>query len=319
MAHIRNSRKSAGSTTGTRSTRSPRGTRPGHKARALRRTLRREMPSTVGLLADAYDFEAMTRYRTFAFDDHTAYLHQVEALLRSFAAQGLHTTVALFDPEEFSEFCTATGIDPDTPDSRSRFTAEIAAAGTRVPYQGQPIDTLVPELINRAVRQATWDYATLLLADLGECAQCGQDIGRSAFERASTILTRLIEAAGPGLHHMVCSVQAEREQLIAVLHAEGRDGEPAALDETDVAEFVTVLAAGIAQHSPGGLVLRTTAADAPDRVHGWRLHEGALHPLTAGEVFSAYCTDADTGDPVAPEPGVDYRAGFPFDQPTTDH
>ncbi|WP_406345440.1 hypothetical protein [Streptomyces sp. NBC_00648] len=318
MAHIRNSRKSTSPTTSTRS-RTPRGSRPVHAARAMRRTLRRETPGTVGLLADAYDFEAMTRYRSFAFDDHTAYLRQVDGLLRSLAAQGLHTTVALFDPEEFTEFCTATGIDPDTADSRTRFTAEIAAGGARVAYAGQPIDSLVPELINKAVRQATWDYATLLLADLGECAECGQDIGRSAFERASTILTRLIEAAGPGLHHMVCSVQAQQEHLIAVLHAEGRGGDAALLDETDVAEFVTVLAAGIAQHSPGGLVLRTTAPDAPDRVHGWRLHEGSLLPLTAGEVFSAYCTDADTGDPVAPEPGVDYRAGFPFDQPTTDH
>ncbi|MFC0849558.1 hypothetical protein ACFH04_38440 [Streptomyces noboritoensis] len=318
MAHIRNSRKSTGPTASTRS-RTPRGSRPGHAPRAMRRTLRRETPNTVGLLADAYDFEAMTRYRTFAFDDHTAYLRQVDGLLRSFAAQGLHTTVALFDPEEFTEFCTAGGLDPDSADSRARFTAEIAAGGARVAYAGQPIDSLVPELINKAVRQATWDYATLLLADLGECAECGQDIGRSAFERASTILTRLIEAAGPGLHHMVCSVQAQQEHLIAVLHAEGRGDAPALLDETDVAEFVTVLAAGIAQHSPGGLVLRTTATDAPDRVHGWRLHEGRLLPLTAGEVFSAYCTDADTGDPVAPEPGVDYRAGFPFDQPTTDH
>ncbi|WP_419248661.1 hypothetical protein [Streptomyces melanogenes] len=318
MAHIRNSRKSTGPTASTRS-RTPRGSRPAHATRAMRRTLRRETPHTVGLLADAYDFEAMTRYRTFAFDDHTVYLRQVDGLLRSLAAQGLHTTVALFDPEEFTEFCTAGGLDPDTAESRTRFTAEIAAGGARVAYAGQPIDSLVPELINKAVRQATWDYATLLLADLGECAECGQDIGRSAFERASAILTRLIEAAGPGLHHMVCSVQAQQEHLIAVLHAEGRGGGPALLDETDVAEFVTVLAAGIAQHSPGGLVLRTTAPDAPDRVHGWRLHEGRLLPLTAGEVFSAYCTDADTGDPVAPEPGVDYRAGFPFDQPTTDH
>ncbi|WP_369383712.1 hypothetical protein [Streptomyces sp. cg36] len=285
----------------------------------MRRTLRKEAPSTVGLLADAYDFEAMTRYRTFTFDDHPGYLRHVDGLLRSLAAQGLHTTVALFDPEEYTDFCTATGIDPDTPAARTRFTAELAAAGARLTYTGQPIGTLVPELINKAVRQATWDYATLLLADLGECAECGQDIGRSAFARASTALTGLLAAAGPGLHHLVCSVQARQEQLIAVLHAEGSTDDPAPLDESDAAEFVTVLAAGIAQRSPGGLVLRSTTADAPDRVRGWRLHEGRLHPLTAGEVFSAYCTDADTGDPVSPEPGVEYEAGFPVDQPDTHH
>lgn len=318
MAHKHNSGNSGGPTTSTRS-RTPHGSRPPRTARAMRRTLRREAPSTIGLLADAYDFAAMTRYRSFAFDDHTAYLDQVEGLLRARSAQGLHTTVALFDPDEFTEFCALTGLDPDSADSRTRFTAEIATGGARVRYEGQPIARLVPELINKAVRQATWDYATLLLSELGECAQCGQDIGRSAFERASALLTNLLQAAGPGLHHLVCSVQAEQEQLIAVLHAEHRGGGPALLDESDVAEFVTVLAAGIARHSPGGLVLRTTAPEARDRVHGWRLHEGSLLPLTAGEVFSAYCTDADTGDPVSPEPGVDYRPGFSFDQPDTHH
>ncbi len=93
----------------------------------LRRLLRREAPSTVGLLADEQDFAAMRRYRTFPFDDHTTYLHQVETLLKSLTAQGIHTTVALFDPEEYAEFCAESGLDADTGACRSRFTAEIAA------------------------------------------------------------------------------------------------------------------------------------------------------------------------------------------------
>ncbi|MFJ8312035.1 MULTISPECIES: hypothetical protein [unclassified Streptomyces] len=287
--------------------------------RAIRRTLRREMPSTVGLIADAHDFTAMTRYRSFVFDDHTAYLRQVEGLLRSLAAQGTHTTVALFDPDEFSEFCTSTGLDPDTADSRTRFTAELAAGGARVAYTGQPIDSLVPQLINKAVRKATWEYATMLLAEAGECAECGQDIGRAAFDSASHLLLSLLETAGPGTHHLVCSIPAQDDQLIAVLHAH-RDGfDPARLDETDAAEFATVLAAGIALNSTGGLVLRTTEPGVPDRLHGWRLQRGRLDPLTEGEVFSAYCTDAETGDPLAPEPDVEYRPGFPIEQPDSHH
>ncbi|MET9365303.1 hypothetical protein ABZX93_30925 [Streptomyces sp. NPDC006632] len=290
-----------------------------HHIRAVRRTLRREMPGTVGLIADAHDFTAMTRYRTFTFDDHTAYLRQVEGLLRSLAAQGAHTTVALFDPDEFTEFCTTQGLDPDTADSRTRFTAELAAGGACVAYAGQPIDSLVPQLINKAVRKATWEYATLLLAEAGECAECGQDIGRAAFDRASHLLLSLLEAAGPGTHHLVCSIPAQQDQLISVLHAH-RDGfDPAHLDETDAAEFVTVLAAGIALHNTGGLVLRTTEPGVPDRLYGWRLQHDRLDPLTAGEVFSAYCTDAETGEPVPPEPDVDYRPGFPIDQPDIGH
>ncbi|GAA2516487.1 hypothetical protein [Streptomyces gobitricini] len=272
--------------------------------------LRREVPSTVGLLADDQDFTAMrSRYRTFTFDDHETYLHQVEELLRTLATESGHTTVTLFDPEDYADYCAETGLDPDTPASRSRFTAEVAATGASVAYTGQPIDRLVPLLIHRAVRQATWEYATMLLTDIGECADCGQDIGRAAFDQASQTLTRLLEEAGPGTHHLVCSVPAD-EQLLAVLHAERPPTGPAVLDPTEGAEFVTVLAAGIALESPGGLVLRTTTPAEPDRVHGWRLDHGRLVPLTAAEVFNAYCTDADTGEPLSPEPGVDYRAGF---------
>ncbi|MFG3508725.1 hypothetical protein ACGF5F_24865 [Streptomyces sp. NPDC047821] len=284
----------------------------------MRRALRREVPSTVGLLADEEDFTAMRRrYRSFTHDDHGTYLRQVDHLLKDLARHGGHTTVALFDPEEYAEYCTETGLDPDTPDSRSRFTAEIAATGAAVTYTGQPVDRLVPLLVHRAVRQATWEYATMLLADLGQCADCGQDIGRATFDQASHLLTRLLEEAGPGTHHLVCSVPAD-EQLLAVLHADRPPTGPATLDTTEAAEFVTVLAVGIALRTPGGLVLRTTTPAAPDRVHGWRLDQGLLVPLTEAEVFNAYCTDADTGEPLAPEPGVDYRAGFDI-TPDDDH
>lgn len=280
-----------------------------HTRNTMRRTLRREAPSTIGLLVDAEDFAAMRHYRSFVFDDHTVYLRQVEGLLKALAAQGTHTTVALFDPADYAEFCAESSLEPDAPTSRSRFTAEIAAAGATVAYTGQPIDSLIPLLVSRAVRRATWEYATLLLADLGACVDCGQDIGNAAFDRASHLLARMLETAGPGTHHIVCSTPTEGEQLLAVLHTACATG-PARLGSSQGAEFATVLAVGIALETHGGVVLRTTRPDAPDRVHGWRLLRGSLIPLTAGEVFSAYCTDADTGEPVSPESGVEYCAGF---------
>ncbi|MFJ9625794.1 hypothetical protein [Streptomyces sp. NPDC101181] len=288
--------------------RSPHGRKPG--TTTMRRTLRREAPSTIGLLVDEQDFAAMRRYRTFTFDDHTVYLQQVEALLKALTAQGVHTTVALFDPGDYAEFCTEAGLEPDTGTSRSRFTAEIAAAGATVAYTGQHLSDLIPVLVSRAVRQATWEYATLLLTDLGACADCGQDIGRAAFDRASHLLMRLLEAAGPGTHHLVCSTPTENDQLLAVLNTHRDTAGPARMDSAEGAEFATVLAVAVALEARGGVVLRTTTPDSPDRVHGWRLAHGTLAPLTAGEVFNAYCTDAETGEPLSPESGVEYCAGF---------
>ncbi len=193
----------------------------------MRRVLRREIAGTIGLLTDEHDFRAMRRYRTFTFQNHTAYLREVEALLKSLAAQGNHTTVALFDPEEYAEFCAATGLDPDAPSSRTRFTAELATTGPTVPYDGQPLAELLPHLVDEAVRQATWEYAATLLARIGACASCGEDIGRAAFARASNLLVRILDTAPRGNRHLVCSVTTPAETLVAVLHADddsdGRD------------------------------------------------------------------------------------------------
>ncbi|MFD7622788.1 hypothetical protein [Streptomyces sp. NPDC059802] len=314
MAHIRNNGNSGNGKYGRTAGYSRSGA-------SMRRTLRREAPSTIGLLADEQDFAAMRRYRTFAFDDHTVYLQQVEGLLKTLSARGMHATVALFDPEEYAEFCAESGLVPDDPASRSRFTAEVASAGATVAYTGQPIDTLIPLLVSRAVRRATWEYATMLLAGVGECAECGQDIGHAAFDRASHLLLRILETAGPGTHHLVCSTPTDGEHLLAVLHTERDTTGPARLESGEGAEFVTVLAVAIALERSGGVVLRTSSSGAQDRVHGWRLTRGNLLPLSAGEVFSAYCTDADTGEPVAPESHVEYCAGFDLgaDEPESHH
>ncbi|MEU7056723.1 hypothetical protein [Streptomyces sp. NPDC046197] len=272
----------------------------------MRRVLRQEVAGIIGLLTDEQDFRAMRRYRSFAFDDHTTYLQQVEALLKSRSAEGSHTTVALFDPEEYAEYCADTGLDPDIPSSRTRFTAELASSGPTVPYDGRPLAELVPDLVDEAVRHATWEYASTLLARLGPCATCGEDIGRAAFTRASDLLTRILDTAPPGNRHMVCSVSGPPETLVAVLHADEDENGDTRLDEAEALEFTTVLALGIATRGAGGLVMRTTAPGIPDRVYGWRLRGDGLAPLTAGEVFDAYCTDIESGDLISPESGVDY-------------
>ncbi|MCX4861952.1 hypothetical protein OG426_10840 [Streptomyces canus] len=272
----------------------------------MRRVLRREIAGTIGLLTDEHDFRAMRRYRSFSFDDHATYLKQVEDLLKTRASQGSHTTVALFDPQEYAEFCEETGLNPDIPSSRTRFTAELANTGPTLPYEGQPLTDLVPALVDEAVRQATWEYATTLLARLGACGSCGEDIGRAAFTRASDLLVRILDTARPGEHHLVCSVTGTPETLVAVLHSDENTEGTVQLDEAEALEFTTVLALGIATRSPGGLVMRTSAPGTTDRIYGWRLRGDGLEALTAGEVFDAYCTDIDSGDLISPESDVDY-------------
>ncbi|MCM2579261.1 hypothetical protein [Streptomyces meridianus] len=279
------------------------------------RELLREAPSTVALLVDEQDFTAMTGYRTFKFADHEEYLGRMEALLRALESQGVHTTVAVFDPGEFTEFCEEHGLDPDATESRTRYTAGVAASGATVVYDGRPVRGLLPLLVDEAARRATFEYATDVLARAGGCDRYGEDIGHAAYLRASQALMRLAEVVEPGVHHAVCSVPADGAQLVAVLHAECAEPGKVHIREWDALVFCTVLAVAVAEGGPGGVVLRSSTEDGRDTVRGWSLRDGWLRPLTEAEVFSAYCTDAETGEPVPPEPGVDYRPGLTLPPP----
>ncbi|MFI6440668.1 hypothetical protein [Streptomyces sp. NPDC050759] len=272
------------------------------KQHSRRRALGREMASTIGLLTDEQDFTAMRAYRTFVFDEYEPYLRQVEDLLRSRAGEGSHTTVALFDPEEYAEFCADTGLAPDAPASRSRFTAEVAVTGTTLPYEGQPLAELARNLIDAAVRQVTQEYASEFLSHVGPCATCGKDIGRAALARASELLLCIFNAADPGGHQLVCRVSAVPQTLVVGLRTDG----DLQLERPETLELTTVLAFGIAAHNAGDLVIRTSAPGMNDRIYGWRLQGDGLQPFTAAEVFDAYGTHIKAGDACVTEAHVDY-------------
>jgi hypothetical protein len=276
------------------------------------RVLRTETPSTVAVLTTEQDFAVMRGYRTFTFADYAAYLRHVQELLRSLDGQGLHTRVAPFDPDHFAAYCAEDGLEPDASASRTCYTAEVAGTGPTVPYTGQSCDELLPLLRAWRTREAAWREAAQILGPSGE----------AAFQAATEAVDALVQALGPGTHHLVCSVDGPRTPLLAVLRARTNPGGAPDLDRTALPLFCAVLAAGLATGSPGGLVTRTTPTscrDARERetVRGWRLHQGWLAPLTEGQVFSAYCTHAETGEPIAPEPDVDYAAGLPLPRPAT--
>jgi hypothetical protein len=310
----------------------PRGTRRTRPAGRTdqRRALRAEAPTVLALLVDDGDFTAMTGYRSFPFTDYGRYLHHVQALLHSLHARGTHVAVTRFDPGAYADYCHSTRRPPDTPASRTRYTAEASTAGPSVPYHRQPLDTLRGDLAREAERRTTWERATDLLIDAGRCPDCGDDLAHCAFDRASHTLIRIVDAIGPGSHHLVASLPVhDGPPLLAAarVHAEGNGrpgpddpdhpGDPGELhvDDADALVLCTVIAAGVTTTRPGGLVVRTTGPDGTDTVRGWTLRGGEPHPLSEAEVFNAYCTDPGTGDPVPPEPGVRYAAGLPLPPP----
>ncbi|WP_062215954.1 hypothetical protein [Streptomyces sp. NBRC 109706] len=161
----------------------------------------------------------------------------------------------------------------------------------------------------------TWERGAALLAGAGRCPRCRAPQRRCAFARAARLLTWILDRIGAGDHHLVCSVALPDAPLNANLGVATRGpGASGALPEHQALVLCTVLAVGLVAGVPGGLVMRSEpGAPPPDErprqaVRGWRLADGRLLPLGEAEVFAAYCTDPSTGDPLPPEPGVDYLA-----------
>ncbi|MGW1839247.1 hypothetical protein [Streptomyces sp. BBFR2] len=295
--------------------------------RRAREQLRREIPGTAAVLADPDAFAAMRGYRTFPFDDHTRYLRHLEDHLRTRTAQGVRTTLTLFDPAGYAEYCQELGIDPDSTDSRARYTAELACTAATVPYAGEPLAQLLPLLAEETGRRTIWDLAATRLTQAGTCRECGEDLSHAAFVLATQALKELLDGLGDGTHHLVCSIPAGPPPLLAALRVTSQEGRHH-LSESESLTFCTVLAAGIAHRTPGGIVSRSTrpqprpddtTGTAHDTVRGWTLRDGWPEPLTAAQVFTAYCTDAETGEPIPPEHQVDHAEGFPLTRPPAPH
>lgn len=123
-------------------------------------------------------------------------------------------------------------------------------------------------------------------------------------ERSAALLMGFLNAVGDGCHHLVVAASANGATL-SVSVPFHNDGETSDLDPDDALEAMMVLT--LAAMVGGGAVIRTTA-DQTSEVMGWKLMEFYARPLSASEIFNAYCTDAETGEVIPPEWGVEYVA-----------
>ncbi|GAA2046837.1 hypothetical protein MTQ13_14625 [Streptomyces sp. XM4011] len=268
---------------------------------------RRESTGTVGVIADAAGFARMCRYPSFRFTDHRGYLRHTERLLRTLAEEAGHVRVALFDPDGYAVWCARERLDADCAASRARYTAVDAARGATLPFTGRrPLRRLLPDLLVERERLRCWERATAQLTEAGGCPRCGAPLARCAFRRAAGMLPSLLAGPGGKRRHVVCTVLARGVPLSATLDALPEPTEPATL------ALCAVLAVALATGAPGGLVLRMTARGGRTEAMGWRLEAGEVVPLSEPEVFSAYCTDPLTGEPIPPEHGVHYRDARPL-------
>ena len=241
---------------------------------------------------------AMRRYRSFAFDDHTATSGRSEGLLRTLASAGRATPP--------SPSSTRTSTRNSARDRASTPTPPPAAPATRrkwpppappSPTRASRSTELLPRLVDEAVRSRPPGSTPATL--LARARRLRVPAARTSAAPPSTApRTSLHAHARRGRARATTTSSAasrrRRDPLVAVLHADATARAASrARRAPRPSNSRTVLALGIATESPGGLVLRTTAPGTTGPVRGWRA--ARRRPATAdaqAEVFDAYCTDA---------------------------
>ncbi|MFD5790469.1 hypothetical protein ACFWH1_28085 [Streptomyces sp. NPDC127037] len=124
-------------------------------------------------------------------------------------------------------------------------------------------------------------------------------------ERAVDIFGRLLNAAGPGSHHVAMAIYGAAGFTSHSLEF-AQDEERIALSPAEAIDACYVLAVVLSGEYTGGMVMRSQR-DGKETLCGWKFEDGETLPLNRAETFDAYCTNPETGDIIPPEPGVEYK------------
>jgi hypothetical protein len=271
----------------------------------------------MALLLDELDLATMTAsYPSFEFDDYDQYLAACEQTMRSLLGAGHRVMIGSFIPAEYSEYCQAEQLPPDSATSRARYAMAVCEEDEPFPYRGEPIADLVASLAHRQ-QLRTLSIRTMDLLD-----PLPHGVVLEAEGYTADLLGWLSTHIGPGSHIFTCHVGDGTHDPLEVVAevAFGKNAMRAVSMEFMVLSLLLSFAR--AARAAGSVVMRSfTSSTDPDSgwpvkiVQGWAIVEGVLRPLTATEIMTASRTDARTGDPLPPEPAVEYvDAHEPFEQ-----
>lgn len=126
-----------------------------------------------------------------------------------------------------------------------------------------------------------------------------------------TLVRALVAPAGSGTKHILTVGTSASTMSTAI------DVNPRGELDIEFPAVLRTLGASLGNGTPVSLVLRTfsqaiaftsrTGVGIPVKtVRCWFVAQGVAYPRTKAETFSAFCTDAGSGEPLPPERAVEY-------------
>ncbi|GGX93825.1 hypothetical protein [Streptomyces fructofermentans] len=134
------------------------------------------------------------------------------------------------------------------------------------------------------------------------------------FETAAQAFGALLDALGPGHHHLLCSAYTPLGSFASASTTIEctPDQDHVDADYEGWLMFCHLLAQTSIAFRGATIFTRTYTTTSTSVLRGWSVTNGWPHPMTANDVYTAYCIDPATGEPTPPEPDTDYQAGTPL-------
>jgi hypothetical protein len=300
----------------------------------------------IAVVVDELEWRALAEGNAlFEAEDYEAYLTEIERRMTVAARAGRQVMVGPLMPDHFETRTDAAGLARDSPKALKEYERFVADLGplTR-PWLGEPISRILEQIRAHVRAETLQTHAMPALAAAASMHSEPDLAAQRAMSRAAHVFMALIEDGGDGRHELRITVHAEEGKLdYTLLYT--RCAKVIAFPD-DGGEHMVVVLLSIANlaERPGTVLLRSrpqtaffpgrrkpkarptstdsrrrdSAAGGDDWEHhestlrGWRLSGDLPQPMSEGQLFSFVCTGPG-GDPVPPEPGTRFRAGFPLD------
>ncbi|CAL9631944.1 hypothetical protein [Streptomyces sp. NPDC095602] len=114
-------------------------------------------------------------------------------------------------------------------------------------------------------------------------------------DKAMDYFQAVVDIAGDGRHIVTVSATA-LDGPVAITWPFELSGEHIRAEHEPALGICTLLAVAVGGHHSASVVLRTLTGPDTSRVRAWHFCQGEPHPVPAGALFNAYCTDPETGE-----------------------
>jgi hypothetical protein len=298
----------------------------------------------VAVVVDEAEWRALAEENPlFEAADYEAYLTGVERRMRAAARAGRTVMVGPLMPDQFETRADAAGLPRESARALKEYERYVADIGPLTsPWLGEPISRVL-ERIRAHVRAETLQTRAMpALASAAAMHREPDTAAQRAMSKAAHVFMAFIENCGDGRHELRITVRAEDGALDYTLPYTRCAKVIAFPDDGGEHMVVVLLSIASLAERPGTILLRSrpqaaffpgrrkpksapAGAGSPRRdaafedweghestLRGWRLSGELPEPMTEGQLFAHVCTGPD-GDPVPPEPGTRFRAGFPLD------